>query len=210
MKPEEANQLLQPGYLPFEAGYQRLDNGILLVAARSSLINVKGHMIDWWFSYVHTTEQYKQWHPEDHVYSDWIGERGTGKYIGGTHIAHEKLGGDTVHKLKINFRSPSELLATEHFTAAGVSTAVHARLGEDGAPGWTAKMVHLVRDTSYGCEMRSRFWLGCFADNELENDYDTRVRIYPDEVGTGLQKHCHEEMSILGQFLPALYQSYHL
>ncbi|MCW3465091.1 DAPG hydrolase family protein [Chitinophaga nivalis] len=206
MKPEEANQLLEPGYLPFEAGYKRLDNGILLVAARSSIMQVTGKMIDWWFSYVQHTEQYKWWHEEDHVFSDWIGERGTGKYIGGTHIAYEKLGGDTIHKLKINFLDPAELLDTSRFAASGVSTAIHARLGEAGKKGWTAKMVHFVRDTPYGCEMRSRFWLGCFEDIDLANDYDTRVAVYPDEIGYGLQKHCHEEMSNLGIFLPALYE----
>ena len=50
-------------------------------------------MVKWWFGYVHTTERYKWWHPRHHVFSDWIVERGTGRYIGGTHIAQEYVGG---------------------------------------------------------------------------------------------------------------------
>ncbi len=38
--------------------------------------------------YLRTTEQYKWRHPKDHVWCEWIGERGTGRYIGGTHHVH--------------------------------------------------------------------------------------------------------------------------
>jgi RHS repeat-associated protein len=30
-----------------------------------------------WFGYLETTEQYKWWHPKDHVWCEWVGERGT-------------------------------------------------------------------------------------------------------------------------------------
>lgn len=205
MRIEEANGLLKPGYLPFEAGYKRYEDGLLVIAARSSLMNITKEMIEWWVGYVHNSEQYSWWHKEDHVFSDWIGERGTGKYIGGTHIAHERLGGEEIHKLRINFLDPSLIMDTSKFEAAGV-TAIHARLALDGEPGYVAKLLHFVRDTPYGCEMRSRFWMGYFEGNDLENNFETRTRIYPDEVGAGLLKHCHEEMSNLGIFLPELYE----
>ncbi|RBL89434.1 DAPG hydrolase family protein [Chitinophaga flava] len=205
MRIEEANDLLKPGYLPFEAGWKRYDDGLLVVAARSSLANITGEMVEWWFTYVQNTEQYTIWHKDDHVFSDWIGERGTGKYIGGTHIAHERLGGDEIHKLKINFLDPANILDVSKFEELGV-TAVHARLGIDGMPGYAAKMVHFIRDTDYGCEMRSRFWLGYFEGNDLENNLETRLTIYPDELGEGLCKHCHEEMSNFNIFLPELYE----
>lgn len=205
MRIEEANELLEPGYLPFEAGWRRYEDGLLVVAARSSLANINGEMIEWWFSYIQDTQQYLLWHKEDHVYSDWIGERGTGKYIGGTHIAHERLGGNEIHKLKINFLNPSNILDISRFPEQRV-TAIHARLGMDGQEGYAAKMVHFIRDTAYGCEMRSRFWLGYFEGNDLANDLETRLKIYPDHVGAGLCKHCHEEMSNFTTFLPELYE----
>lgn len=205
MRIEEAKELLEPGYLPFEAGWKRYEDGLLVVAARSSLANINGEMIEWWFSHIQSTERYLLWHKDDHVYSDWIGERGTGKYIGGTHIAHERLGGDEIHKLKINFLDPSNILDVSRFPGQRI-TAIHARLGMDGSEGYAAKMVHIIRDTEYGCEMRSRFWLGYFEDNDLINDPETRLRVYPDHIGAGLCKHCHEEMSNFNIFLPKLYE----
>jgi hypothetical protein len=54
--------------------------------------------------------------PRDHVFSDWIGERGTGRYVGGTLIAHEYFGGGpTLFELKINFCDPGNLLDTPRF-----------------------------------------------------------------------------------------------
>jgi hypothetical protein len=41
-------------------------------------------MIDWWLGFVHTTDQYKLWHPKDHMFSDWdhrIEIRGNGVLI---------------------------------------------------------------------------------------------------------------------------------
>ncbi len=205
MRIEEANDLLKPGYLPFEAGYKRYEDGLLSVAARSTLANITGKMVEWWFTYIQNTEQYALWHQKDHVFSDWIGERGTGKYIGGTHIAHERLGGDEIHKLKINFLDPSDILDVSKFEELGI-TAIYGRIGIEGVPGYAAKVVHFVRDTPYGSEMRSRFWLGCFEGNDLENNRETRLKVYPDEIGAGLCKHCHEEMSNFNLFLIDLYE----
>ena len=204
MRLEEANQLLEPGYLPFEAGFLRLDDGQLHVAARTSMVGCKGPMIDWWFSYLRTTEQYEWWHPEDHVWCEWVGERGTGRYIGGTNHVHECIGGELM-KLKINFREPSDYLDTSRFSEAGVSTAVCARTGLLEASVWTGHVIHIVRDTDYGCEMRSRFWIGDFDPPEIASTRQERLERVPDRLGWGLLKHCHEEMSYLAAFLPDLY-----
>jgi len=41
------------------------------------MIGCKGDMIDFWFGFLRTTEQYTWWHPTDHVWCEWVGERGT-------------------------------------------------------------------------------------------------------------------------------------
>ena len=51
------------------------------------------------------------------------------------------------------------------------------------------RIVHFVRDTDFGCEMRSRFWL--FHATEIE--------------AMRLMRHCVEEMGHLADFLPGLY-----
>jgi hypothetical protein len=206
MRIEEANDLLKPGYLPFEAGYKRYEDGLLLVAARSNLINIKREMVEWWFSCLHITGSHSGWHNLEHVYSDWIGQRNNGQYIGGTHISHERFGSDQIHKLKVNFLDPSTILDVNQFENLKL-TAIYARIGTLEEEGYNAKVVHLIRDTDYGCEIRSRYWLGYFEGNNLDNDYSTRFSMSPDEIGSGLCKHCHEEMSNFGLFLHDLYKS---
>ncbi len=69
-------------------------------------------------------------------------------------------------------------------------------LDEQGAP-LDGEMLHLARDTSYGCVLRSRFLLGKACTNPFDE--------VPDEVGFNLMRHCYSEFSYLAQFLPSLY-----
>jgi hypothetical protein len=161
-------------------------------------------MVEWWFGYLSTTEQYKWWHPRDHVWCEWVGERGTGRFVGGTHHVHEYIGGE-LQKLKIHFRDPAEYLDTSRFSEAGVSAAICARVGLLDAPVWAGHLIHLCRDTDYGCEMRSRFWLGSVDPPEIAADREARIQLFPDRAGEGLQRHCHEEMTYLAGFLPELH-----
>jgi hypothetical protein len=204
MRIEEANRLLDPGYLPTESGWVRHDDGTLHVASRTAMPGCKGRMIDFWFGFLRTTEHYKWWHPTDHVWCEWVGERGTGQYVGGTHNVHEYIGGELA-KLRIHFRPPSEYLDVARFADAGVSTAVCARVGLLEAPVWTGHVIHLIRDTDWGCEMRSRFWLGHFDPPGMAPTPEACAALIPDAIGAGLHKHCNEEMGYLADFLPRLY-----
>ena len=209
MKLSEANALLDHEYLPLENGWERLEDGQLHIAARTHMIGCKGEMVTWWFSWLKDTEQYRWWHPRDHVFSDWDGPRGAGTIIGGTHLVHEYIGG-VFTKLKINWRDPALVLDTSRFAEAGVSAVVYARGGPLDEPGWSAHLIHLMQDTPEGTVMRSHFWLGDFDGlGPPVIDRETRLAMLPDAAATGLQKHCSEEMSILGGFLPQLYRLYH-
>jgi len=204
MQLAEADRLLDPGYLELESGWQRLEDGQLHVAAWTTMFGCKGRMVEWWFGYLETTEQYKWWHPRDHVWCEWNGERGTGRFIGGTHHVHEYIGGE-LQKLKIRFREPGELLDASRLEAAGITAAICARVGLLDAPVWAGHLIHLCRDTDYGCEMRSRLWLGDVEPPELAPTREARIGLFPDRAGEGLLRHCHEEMSYLAGFLPDLY-----
>ena len=204
MQLAEADRLLEPGYLDLESGWLRLDDGQLHVAAWTTMFGCKGRMVEWWFGYLENTEQYKWWHPKDHVWCEWVGERGTGRFVGGTHHVHEYIGGE-LQKLKIHFREPGELLDASRLEEAGITAAVCARVGLLEAPVWAGHLIHLCRDTEYGCEMRSRFWLGDMEPAELAPDREARIALFPDRAGMGLLRHCHEEMSYLAGFLPELF-----
>jgi hypothetical protein len=207
MRLEQAGQLLDHFYLPFESGWHRMEDGTIHVAARTHMIGCKGRMVQWWFGFIHHTEQYKWWHPRDHLFSDWKGERGTGRYVGGTHLVHEYIGPD-IYKLKINFRDPAQILDTSRFEEAHVSAAVYGRVGDleqEGETGWFGHLLHLVQDTPDGCVMRSRFWLGLL-DPDPGLTPDQLRDAVPDKLGAGLHAHASEEMSILAGFLPTVYR----
>lgn len=202
---EEANDLLEPGYLPLESGYQRLEDGSLLVANLTMMPGCKGYMVNWWFSYFETDEHYKLWHPKDHVSIKWDEDRKAGHHFGVTHYVHEYVGGELI-KLKIRAVDPAELLDTSRFEEASVSGVVCGRTGLLDAPVWTGHVVHLCRDIDEGCEMRSRFWLGDFDPPDIAPTREKRIELISDTVGQGLLRHCIEEMRILATFLPDLYK----
>ena len=73
-------------------------------------------------------------------------------------------------------------------------------------------MCHFIRDTDYGCEMRSRFWLGDIAHRDPTVTIPEAVvrqkrqeNLTPD-FARRLHKHCVEEMGYLADILPTLYK----
>ena len=201
---EQANDLLNPGYLPLESGYRRLEDGSLFVANLTMMAGCKGYMVDWWFGYLETSEHYRMWHPEDHVSLEWDEKWKPGRHVGATHFVHEYIGGELI-KLKIQSLDPAELLDTSRFEQAAVTGAVYARTGLLDVPVWTGHVLHLCRDTDEGCEMRSRFWLGDFDPPDIAPTREKTIELLPDKMGQGLLKHCVEEMRTLATFLPGLY-----
>ena len=208
MRLSEANRLLDVSCLPFESGWTRLEDGVIHVAARTHMIGCTAAMVDWWIGFVHTTEHYRWWHPRDHVFSDWEGERGTGRYVGGSHLVHEYIG-EKLYKLKINFRDPSEILDKSRFAEANVGTAIFGYVGDLERPGYFGRLLHLVQNTPDGCIMRSRFWLGELDPiPEQKPSPQAMAHLVPDALGAGLHSHCGEEMSILASNLPTFYKIY--
>lgn len=155
---EDANRLLAPGYLPMENGYRLLSNGQHHVCVLTRMSGCKGKMIDWWFGWVENTERYKLWHPRDHVAGEWDEKWTPGHYIGASHMVHEYMGEDLT-RMKITFCEPSEFLDVAQFAELGI-TAVCARIYLLDMPDMqVASVIHFVRDTDFGCEMRSQFWI---------------------------------------------------
>ena len=199
MELSQANELLDSDTHAFEDGFKVLPSGVGFIAARTEMPNCKGEMVDWWFKNLRTSEEYKKWHPQDHVWCDWKGE--DGNYIGGTHLIHERLGGEQVFKLKVNFLDPGEILDKSRFDDARVGAAVYARGGPIGAPFFVTRLLHLVQDTDNGCVMRSRFWLGQMPYIPVLRNL-IRKDVASDAAMEGLHRHCKEEMSILANILP--------
>lgn len=218
----EAGRLLEPGCVPIEDGILRNPDGMLTVCCRTEMPGVAARMIDWWFCW-HTpySERYRLWHPESHIGCSVSQDRTNlagrkAGYIGLASHVDERIG-KGLAKLTIKFVAPAAVgLDPGLFPGAKIGTAICARVGLRDRPVDSGWLIHLIRETSDGVEMISRFWLG---DVRLRipvvggllqkrlNSVGARLKAVPDQVGVDLLRHCAEEMNHLARFLPALYRA---
>lgn len=223
--PRDCHALLEPGDLPLENGYTQLPSGEMFVAVNTPMPGASGDMIDWWFAWHgEESQRYKLWHPHAHMQARWLNPvqpevpYDRSRYRGNTSLVDEFIG-DQHQKLAIQFKPPAAFGLDESlFQDAGVHTAVCAEVGPAGAPFNFGRLVHLIRGTEDGCEMRSRFWLGKvslrnkpdshLANKLLGNRVLSRLAVSR-ALGHDMVVHCAMEMAHLASFLPALYQDYH-
>ncbi|KAF2673147.1 hypothetical protein BT63DRAFT_475699 [Microthyrium microscopicum] len=208
----DAKKLLVPDYPKEERGWVQNSDGMYYISTNTHMPGITGAMIDWWFGYVTTTEQYIPWHPLDHVYSEWSGPHGNSTYINGNHLVYEKIGGE-LQKLRINFLTPAKyfgegykgLWKTANVSTAAVGTVSFWEGKGKGVAGFqVGHLCHLIHEEADGIRMRSRFWLGDV--DGLPLDKETRSSIVPMNLVTGLVKHATEEMGYLKGFLADLYR----
>ena len=212
MRFDEANDLLKPGYLKIESGVVDYPDGFKTVCALTRMPRCRAKMVEWWFRWLGGTEQYRWWHPRDHLFSDWEGRTGA-THIGSSHLVHEYLAGDDgpVFKLRINFRDPSEFFDPALYSKLD-GAAICARIGSLEAPVNLGRMTHFVRNTDAGCEMRSRFFLGHLESRDPavvftpEQIVAARAEKVTDELARRLHQHATEEMGYLADLLPVLYR----
>ena len=201
-------------HVEFESGVRRLRDGTVEVASLVSMPGVTSDMFRWWFSdYLQTTEHYRMWHPEDHVWMGWE-HKTLGEITGSHHLVHEYIGGELM-KLRIQFAWPQEILGYDPTDENTV--VICARVGELESSLNIAEMCHVARNTPSGAELRSRFWLGVIADREaagwqnfllslLANNPISRQFAVSEIEGINLHKHCMEEMNYLADLLPVIYK----
>ncbi len=211
MRFEDRSDLLNPGYLPFESGIQRYEDGYVTVAALTRMPHCRAKMVHWWFGWLGGTEQYKLWHPTDHVFLETKGIE-NGNYYGASHLIEERLAGsEEIHKLRVDFQHPHEMFDAARFDATG-AVAICGAPGSLERPVSIGHMCHYVRDTDYGAEMRSRFWLGDVRstnpDKSLPPEAVAQIRgaSFTDAFCRDLHQHAIEEMGYLADLLPVLYR----
>lgn len=206
----DINELLNPDPLRLEMGLTRASDGCLTVAIRTDLHGCKGRMLEWWFTFFETTQHIRWWHPHDHVEHrgwDHHWRKGQG-YVGASIDAVERLADLPPVAARLKFHAAEDFFAArslqQAYAGQTLSAAICARIGfgqqvaldANGDP-VDGEMLHLVRDTPYGCVLRSRFLLGKSCASAREE--------LPDEMGFNLMRHCYNEFSYLAQFLPSLY-----
>jgi DAPG hydrolase PhiG domain len=211
---KDAPLLLTNEHLPFEAGFGISSDGLRHIAASTYMRGVTSDMIEWFFGWANTTEQYLYWHPRDHVKLEFVPPKTIGttlqsKYVGGSHLVEEYIGGDLM-SMNITFQDPSRYFGPnwkQEFKEHNYGAAICARVAlYDQSLKSSMEMghiIHLIHNEPDGVRMRSRFWLGDIDIPGLD-----AASIIPENSATGLAKHCPEEMAILATVLPRLWREY--
>lgn len=222
---DRADELLEPGYLALENGFTRLRDGRVFVAVRTDMPGVTGAMFEWWMGWHYMEHQrYKLWHPRAHVANGTAEMRGDDpnlsdreKYMT-THRVIEYIG-DRWEEITITFSDPAVLLSDPARLRAGGTTAlVFGRVRLQALPVTVGHLLHQIRETERGAEMRSRFWLGRpqldrFGSrnplNRILASSPVSNRLMSPHLGREMLVHCGMEMQHLAGFLPALYADHH-
>lgn len=201
-----------------ENGFCFAADGSMRVAERTEMHGVTPEMVDWWFGWhSDSPDRYKMWFPPAHVHACWLADppataRGRARYLDHTSIVDEYLGSNMV-RAAIRFISPQSLGYHDPALAdPQAATMICARTGLADMPVDLGYLVHQVRRTDYGCEMRSRFWLGGpyvsgrggLAGAVLGKLAPLAATLTESDA-RALLVHCAQEMRHLADFLPALH-----
>lgn len=218
---DESPVTLLSGEGVLENGFALTANGAMHVAVRTEMPGTDPAMVDWWFGWHgDSAERYKLWHPQAHVHAQWqatpaAGSRGRARYRGQVSCVDEYVGSE-LGRFAIRFLTPSELGFCDATLDDGQQdTVICARVGLADFPVDVGYLVHHVRRTERGAEMRSRFWLGGpYATGRngslLGNmaSQGLRLAMKPNEENArALLVHCAEEMTHLASFLPRLHEA---
>jgi hypothetical protein len=220
---QDANDMLDPGYLPGENGYCVMPDGSGYVALLHKMSGATPEMFDWWFAW-HGLEdlRYKIWFPEYHIAAQvdddaraTILDPATPlplKFQGITHHVVEDIGGGVLNAVDISFLTPEDFgfdmnrfrpPNAEALAAANVlAKPVGAPADEPALP---VAFVHLVRNIPGGIEVRNRFWIGYqIVDKKPVLMLPPGFSI-PEEAAQGLFLHDVQEFANLAAILPQLF-----
>lgn len=128
-------------------------------------------------------------------------------------MVHEYIG-KRAEQIAIHFHQPASIGLPNFDDDSSDAVYIFAKAGPaSGPPVYFSRLIHQVRTTPNGAEMRSRFWVGgryiTAKDGQLMgriiSPIARRVRKIPEQFARDLLIHCAEEMSNLASILPKLY-----
>lgn len=195
------NDVLSPGYMPFETGFRRLTSVQMEVAALHHLPGVTGEMVRWWLDNIQDDDDYRLWHPEKNAGMKWLGKEVGASHVGETMEVRQRFAGREWH-YRIRYHEPSDFLDISRLENSGISFLYCTRYGAVDGPFWVGKGVHACRETEFGCEMRSRYWLGDTGSQSDQPDEDTLHEVIDDRFAESLLAYNIESMRHLTRFLP--------
>ncbi|MEO1625422.1 MAG: FAD-binding protein, partial [Bacteroidota bacterium] len=214
---DDMMQLEKAGNMAVETGFSLAPDGSIAVAVKTLMPTTTPQMWDWWFGWHGSeNERYKLWHPQAHLSAKWADGRKDNCYIGRDSIIREYIGKDLLDAV-IQFKSPLEFgFSHDAINRKDKAVYICAKIGHPKFPIDYGYLVHQVRQTAEGTEMRSRFWMsGKYVSARHDNFiHNTAVKVLqkfksmPKNFGQDLLLHCAEEMSHLASILPQLHEEY--
>ena len=211
--PFEMNRLFDPGYLPCEVGFGYLPDGGATLANLTDMPGVTPEMFDFWFAW-HGLEsmRYKIWNRDQHYYCQTLNPEIAldkslslkERYWNTTHDIQEDVGMGKQHVV-INFRNPAEIGFDPEKLRTFGGTVVCS--GGERAP---VIMVHFVRPTPRGSELRTRFWMGYnIVNGKPHKMIPEGAPPFPLEPVKALLTHNIKEFTNLAAILPEVYAEFH-
>jgi len=205
---KDINRMFDDGYLDCEYGLFTCPDGGVVMSNIMKFPGATPEMFDWWFAW-HGLDsmRYIIWNKDDHYYcqtrnveqalDDSLSYRE--RYWNTTHDIREALekGGEP-RQLSLTFVKPEDIgfdpEKVKDFNGTIICT-----------PG-PAVMIHFVRPTDYGCELRTRFYMGFM---KTENGM-APIPDFPiiDFHGRTLLVHNIKEFTHLAKILPELFAQY--
>lgn len=231
---DAARRMSRPGRHKMETGWTRVPGGYM-VACLTKMPNVTAAMWDWWFGW-HSSDpaRYKLWYPDAHLFAAIADDRSKDRaltdrqrYLDNVCYVDEYVGG-TLQRLAIRFTAPASL----GFDEPGPGhTVICARVGLSQYPITQGWLIHQVRPTDTGAEMRSRFFLndprtlelpphsapgrgaGLLGSKAVRGVLDAALptvarKVLGPTFGRDMVFHCASEMNHLAAFLPDLYAEF--
>ena len=207
---EDINLLLEDGYMDNEFGLFCMKDGGRMFANLTDMPGVTPEMWDWWFAWHGLDDmRYIIWDKEDHYDAKSLNKEQNlntelsmkERYWNTTHEVHEGLLEEMppvpvhltfVHPTQVGFDAEK----LKDFKGTIIAT-----------PG-PAIMVHFVRPTETGCELRTRFWFGyqSYPDGRVE-----KVEGFPpcdENMARALLYHNMKEFRHLAKILPLVYNEF--
>lgn len=215
--PEEAGMMANPGYQDIETGYCLEKDGAVRVSVLTKMPHVLPVMWNWWFGWHGcSSDRYKLWHPKAHLSAKWKDGSVDTSYLNRISLIEEFIGGK-LEKAAIRFVSPTTFgLQVASESTENQDVFICARISFSQFPLDIGYLLHQIRVTEGGSEMRSRFWLGGQYLQLQGNNLFCRIlsdlirylkKPAPDQAAA-LLLHCWEEMNHLAGFLPELYREF--